>query len=336
MAQAFNNNDNSINMTGSFNNNQNSFNTNTYNTATYNYTTDDRSEILAWLSPLEPRARHQDIRARRIDTIGAWFRETEEFNRLPDGNREDASYRPTLFCDGDPGTGKSYIMLASIKHIVVGNQRIRLLIGYDDSSLVIDKLCDEAVEEDPTVACFYFDFAARNEQSPVNMLGSLLRQLVSGGKEIPREITEDFRKDKKSTGGRGFQVPGILKMLQTIIATRRIFLCVDALDECASEHRMVVLKLLSQILQASPNTHLFMAGRPHVRSEVKSNLDGVATFVLIQATEDGVFRFLDEKLRKDTIPDVMSSTQCSQPASPSGFGYGQTDLGFFSYGGGLT
>ena len=30
------------------------------------------------------------------------------------------------------------------------------------------------------------------------------------------------------------------------------------------------------------------------------------------------------------------SNQCSQPASPSGFGYGRTDLGFFSYGGGLT
>ena len=99
-----------------------------------------------------------------------------------------------------------------MEHIAMGNQRIGLLIGCDDSSLVIDKLCDEAVEEDPTVACFYFDYAARNEQSSVNMLGSLLRQLVSGGGEIPKEIAEDFRKDKKSIGGRGLQVSGILKM----------------------------------------------------------------------------------------------------------------------------
>ena len=42
-----------------------------------------------------------------------------------------------------------------------------LLIGCDNSSLVIDKLCDEAPEEDSAVICFYFDFAARNEQSPV-------------------------------------------------------------------------------------------------------------------------------------------------------------------------
>ena len=183
-----------------------------------------------------------------------------------------------------------------------------MLIGYDDSSLVIDKLCDEAVEEDPTVACFYFDFAARNEQSPVNMLGSLLRQLVSGQGEIPEAIVQDFRKEKRSIGGRGLQVLGILKMFQIIATMRQISICVDALDECLPEHRMVVLESLGQILQGSPNTRLFMTGRPHVRSEVERELGGAATFILVQATEDGVVRFLREKLSKDTIPNMMSST----------------------------
>jgi len=62
-----------------------------------------------------------------------------------------------------------------------------LLIGCDNSSLVIDKLCDEAREGDTAVMCFYFDFASRNDQSPVNMLGSLLRQFVSGLGGIPEE-----------------------------------------------------------------------------------------------------------------------------------------------------
>ena len=183
-----------------------------------------------------------------------------------------------------------------------------MLIGCDDSSLAIDKLCDEAAEEDPTVACFYFDFATRNEQSPLNMLGSLLRQLVSGGREIPETIAEDFRKDKRSLGGRGLQVSGILKMFQTIAATRRIFICVDALDECVPEHRMVVVESLGQILRESANTRLLMTGRPHVRGEVERELGRAATCVFIRATEDGVLRFLREKLRKDTIPNVMSST----------------------------
>ena len=183
-----------------------------------------------------------------------------------------------------------------------------MLIGCDDSSLVIDKLCDEAAEEDPTVACFYFDFAARSEQSPVNMLGSLLRQLVSGQEDIPEAIVKDFRKEKRSIGGRGIQVPGILKMFQKIAATRRTFICVDALDECVPEHRMVILESLGQMLQESPNTRLIMTGRPHVRSEVERELGGAATFLFIRATEDGVLRFLREKLRKDTIPNMMGST----------------------------
>jgi len=183
-----------------------------------------------------------------------------------------------------------------------------LLTSCNDSSLVIDKLCDEAVEGDPTVVCFCFDFAARNEQSPVNMLGSLLRQMVSGEGEISEEINRGFRKEKKAIGGRGLQVSGILEMFRTIAAMRRTFICVDALDECVPEYRMVVLESLGQILQGSPNTSLFLTGRPHVRCEVENELGGVATFLFIRATEDGVLGFLREKLRKDTSPTIMSST----------------------------
>jgi len=183
-----------------------------------------------------------------------------------------------------------------------------LLIGCDNSSLVIDKLCDEAGEGDTAVMCFYFDFAARNEQSPVNMLGSLPRQLVSGLGGIPKTIVQDFQKQKKGIGGRGLQVPGIMKMFQAFAATKRIFICIDALDECVTEHRMVVLESLRQILQGSSNTRLFMTGRPQVRSEVEKRLDGGATFISIQPTEDGVIRYLKDKLRKDTTPEIMSST----------------------------
>ena len=94
-------------MAQSFSNNHNSFNiATTFNTTV----SDDRSEILAWLSPLEPRVRHRDIGARRVDNIGAWLLETDEFKCWNNGSREDRSYNPTLFCDGNPGVGKSYIM----------------------------------------------------------------------------------------------------------------------------------------------------------------------------------------------------------------------------------
>ena len=192
--------------------------------------------------------------------------------------------------------------------IRAGNPRVLLLIGCDYSSLAIDKLCDEAAGGNAYVVCFYFDFASRNEQSPVNMLGSLLRQLVSGQGKIPQAIVQEFEKEKSVIGGRGLQVSGILKMFQALTDTRRTFICIDALDECVPENRMVVLESLGQILQGSPDTRIFMTGRPQVRSEVERELGGAATFILIRATEDGVLRFLSEKLKRDTIPNMMSST----------------------------
>ena len=72
---------------------------------------DDESKILAWLSPssLEPWVRHQDIGTQRIDSVGGWLLETEEFRRWHNGSGEDGPNHATLFCDGNLGVGKSYI-----------------------------------------------------------------------------------------------------------------------------------------------------------------------------------------------------------------------------------
>jgi len=46
-------------------------NTNSFNNVWNNYTvTDDQSQLLTWLSPLEPKARHRDIQERRVDNVG--------------------------------------------------------------------------------------------------------------------------------------------------------------------------------------------------------------------------------------------------------------------------
>ena len=173
---------------------------------------------------------------------------------------------------------------------------------------MIDKLCDEAAEDDTAVACFYFDFAARNKQSPVNVLGSLLRQLVSGLDGIPEEVVRSFRNQKKVIGGRGLQVSGIIKMFQTITATKRTFICVDALDECVPEHRIVILESLGQITRESIDTRIFVTGRSQIRSEVERNLGGAAAFLLIEPTGDGIIAYIRERLRNDTTPEMMNTT----------------------------
>ena len=70
---------------------------------------DDRSNILAWLSPLDPRSRHQDIQDRRVENTGEWLLETEEFRSWHAGSKRDESVNRVLFCYGGPGVGKTYI-----------------------------------------------------------------------------------------------------------------------------------------------------------------------------------------------------------------------------------
>ena len=91
-------------MPQSFNNNINSLNT------TVNFTVaDDRYDILAWLSPLNPKLRHQDIRGRRVGNVGEWVFQTEEFRSWHAGSGESESDKTVLFCYGDPGVGKTFI-----------------------------------------------------------------------------------------------------------------------------------------------------------------------------------------------------------------------------------
>ena len=132
----------------------------------------------------------------------------------------------------------------------------------------MDKLCDQAEERNTPVTCFWFDFAARKEQSVTNMLGSLLKQIVGGLERIPDEISKAFRGQGIAIGGRGPLLPDIVKMLQIVTSSLRTFVCIDALGECAAVHRVKLLDSLKQILEESPCTRVFIIGRPHIRAEV--------------------------------------------------------------------
>jgi len=105
-------NTNSFNTTGSQNHNTNSLNYNShcFNTSNTNITvTDDRAEILTWLSPLEPRLRHSDLGSRRVENVGDWLLQTEEFRTWKSRDGQGQSQKATLFCSGNPGVGKTYI-----------------------------------------------------------------------------------------------------------------------------------------------------------------------------------------------------------------------------------
>jgi len=83
--------------------------TNSYNVSN-NYTlADDRSQLLSWLSPLDPGLRHSDTQDRRVNDIGEWLMKTEEFTRWCGSEGEGEGHMAVLFCYGNPGVGKTFI-----------------------------------------------------------------------------------------------------------------------------------------------------------------------------------------------------------------------------------
>ena len=86
------------NMSGSYNN--------TWNNCDVSVT-DERHQILEWISPLAPRLRHRDVRRSQAEGVGDWLLRTDEFINW--NTREDELVSPLLFCYGDPGVGKTYV-----------------------------------------------------------------------------------------------------------------------------------------------------------------------------------------------------------------------------------
>ena len=183
-----------------------------------------------------------------------------------------------------------------------------VLTNRNVSSLVIDRLCDQARGKNVAVACFYFDFAAQKEQSSTRMLGALLGQIVGGLEEIPRGISQAYEDQKKVIGGRGPQPSDISKMLQSTSSEKLTFICVDAVDECTPEHRIKILDSLNQILQKSPGTRIFMTGRPHVQPEIEKRLSGRVATIAITPRKVDVIGYLRMRLKEDTNPDAMDSS----------------------------
>jgi len=96
-------------------------------------------------------------------------------------------------------------------------------------------------------------------------------------------------------------------MLQITSSRKRAIICIDALDECATEHQIKVLDSLAQLLQQSPRTRIFVTGRPHILPEIRRRLTGRVTSISICPKRNDIITYLHNSLTADTTPDAMDS-----------------------------
>ena len=164
---------------------------------------------------------------------------------------------------------------------------------------MIDRLCDQAREEDLVVAWLYCDYLAQKEQSTINVIAAILKQLVRG-RGTPKDLREAFQE------GRRPLLPDLVRILRVVIASLpRVFICIDALDEFLPKDLPELLQSLRDIVRDSPRTRIFLTGRPHVTETIQRYFTKVVA-IPISPNQDDIKNYMEMRLERDDQPEAMN------------------------------
>jgi len=181
-----------------------------------------------------------------------------------------------------------------------------MLTSSKISSLIIDTLREQTRGQNMAVLSLYCDYQAQTDQSAVNMIGGLLRQVSLRAPGIPSEIRSSFSESQKE-GGEGLRLPDMLKLFVKVISSiELVYLCVDAVDEVLQQHRPEFLRALRQIIRDRPNARLFLTGRPYIRGEIDKHLTKGAYIIQIMADQGDITKYLSQKMDDNQDPDLMN------------------------------
>jgi hypothetical protein len=221
-----------------------------------------RQNILDWITPIDYALQQSDFTSRRQAGTGQWLLDSAEFKAWVETDER------TLFCPGIPGAGKTIL-----------------------TSIVVEELFTR-FENDGNIgiACLYSNYRRQHEQNLEDLFASLLKQFIQEQPSIPDSVKTlyDRHRDKRTRPS----LDEILGILQTVAAAySRVFIIVDALDECQISNGCRQ-RLLSGLfnLQAKCGASLFATSRPisSIEKEFKGSL-----MLEIRASEEDVRRYLD-------------------------------------------
>ena len=218
-------------------------------------------ETLTWLSPNDYTAQHNDFSSRRCEGTGDWLLNSTEFQNW--SNQE----AQILFCWGIPGAGKTIL-----------------------SAAVIDHLFASIRGGDVGVAYLYFNFRRQYEQSPLDVLSSLLRQLLAKKPVLPEMVIKLYGTHSRNRTRPSFKE--VSEALQsTIQEFSRAFVVIDALDETHVDRKKMLTELFD--IQAKTKLNLFATSRsiPDIEIEFRQNQKSTALEILAQ--EQDIRRYLE-------------------------------------------
>jgi NACHT domain-containing protein len=191
----------------------------------------EQQAILDWITSVDYFSQQNDFIARRQEGTGEWLVRSDEFQQW-ENNKNGI-----LFCPGIPGAGKT--MMASI---------------------VVDHLFKKFRNEPGIgIGFLYFNFRQQQEQQLIDLFLSLLKQFCQRQPLLPECVTRLYKDHGRDRGRPSFSE--ISDALHSVIANcSRVFIIIDALDECSTTDRFTE-ELFS--LQAKTGSSVFVTSRPN-------------------------------------------------------------------------
>jgi hypothetical protein len=221
-----------------------------------------RQTILDWIVPIDYAPQQSDFISRRQAGTGQWLLDSAEFKVWLQIGKQ------TLFCPGIPGAGKTILTSIVVEELVT---------QFENNANI-------------GIAYLYCNYRRQYEQKLEDLFASLLKQFVQEQPSIPDRVKTLYNRHKdKQTRPSLDEILGVLQFVAA--AYSRIFLIVDALDECqiSDGYRQKFLSGLFD-LQEKCGANIFATSRPilSIEKEFEGN-----TMLEIRASEEDVRRYLE-------------------------------------------
>jgi hypothetical protein len=228
----------------------------------------EHDTILKWLTPIDHISQQSDIINRRQEGTGLGLLASEEFQQWVNESKK------TLFCPGIPGVGKTVM-----------------------SSIVVDHLSAKFGNDAGVgIAYLYCNYQPQQEQTPTDLLSSLLKQLAQKQPAIPTEV-KDLYKHHTAEGSLP-PFDDIVRVLHSTIRLHsKVFIIIDALDEYNFSNKEGLHKLLSGVSGLQDQVQLSLFATSRFVSEVTSQFDK-CILKEIRAQEDDVLRYVNGRMHE--------------------------------------
>ncbi|KAJ7581693.1 hypothetical protein C8J56DRAFT_250116 [Mycena floridula] len=197
-------------------------------------TSKKREQFLNWISKFDFRATQSETLAKHTAGTGDWFLKKQEFVDWKDGKSK------FLWCPGIPGAGKTIL-----------------------SSIIVEHLQGAVLQPKIAVICIYFDYKRQEEQTPTQLLGSILKQLVQQHPSISDHLVTLHQSCLSRSAHPS--ITELFTALQTeVLLYSQVYIVVDALDECSESNqaRKLFFSTHDQGLWSLPgHVHLLITSR---------------------------------------------------------------------------